>query len=117
MKIKESGCLELVQGWELERIMFIQPRAEARTLQWSLVPGGRGIPWGMITYIWLEIGFRAEQSSKPQLMGLEKGAARRNITEKYFGLAEGKGTLPEFQCSNWIQGKDKPRNDIFRGII
>lgn len=25
-----------VQGWELERITYTQPRADARTLQWSV---------------------------------------------------------------------------------
>lgn len=61
-----------------------QPRADARTCQWSIFSSwGERDPLGYNNSIWLELGFRARESTWLQLKRIWIGAAR------------GDGKLPE----------------------
>lgn len=53
----------------------------------------------MLAYIWLEMGLGAKESTQLQLMGLGKGAARRNITEEFLALRRAKVLYPNFSVA------------------
>lgn len=86
-----------------------------------LVPGGRGIPWGMITYIWLEMGFRAREHTATAEGTLERDcqrrqkAARRNNPEEFLALRRAKLPCPRFCIAFGMRERVTPELNLQGG--
>lgn len=87
------------------------------------VLGGREILWGMITYIWLEMGFRAREHTATAEGILEgrcqrrQKAARRNTPEERLALGRAKVTCPRLSIAFGLRERICPESYICRRVV
>lgn len=87
------------------------------------VLGGREILWGMVNYIWLEMGFRAREHTATAEGILEgccqrrQKAARRNTPEERLALGRAKVTCPRLSIAFGLRERICPESYICRRVV